>query len=252
MLNRDYLKYISEVDDDFKCLLAFEDADVLRTADISFTDFKEIMRPYAQSLNIEALYCLCIYIIHLFVHNEVFVTISPDEDTFFELLSKIGDKSISKISFSIVDDKSVSITNQKFINFIEKEIDTYRELIEFSQYEVVKVKAIQYMNTGDIRDYVLAILTELIKHETNRQKLSVIHKELVVRILYIFNLRQELYGKEDYCEREVYDSIKSKIKSFKWFPLPNTKDNPYPSPQQIRNHDRAKGRKVPRKSPKRV
>ena len=104
------------------------------------------------------------------------------------------------------------------------------------------------MNIGDIRDYVLAILTELIKHETNRQKLSVIHKELVVRILYIFHLRQELYGIESYCEREVYDSIKSKIKSLKWFPFPNTKDNPYPSPQQIRTHDRFKGRKVPRKS----
>lgn len=252
MLNRDYLKYISEVDDDFKCLLAFEDADVLRTADISFNDFKEKIQPYAQSLDIEALYCLCIYIIHLFVHNEVFVTTSPDEDEFFEFLSKIGDKSINKISFSIVDDKPVSINNLKFINFIKKEIDTYRELIEFSQYEVVKVKAIQYMNTGDIRDYVLAILTELIKHETDRQKLSVIHKELVVRILYLFQLRLELYGKEGYCEREVYDSIKSKLKSFRWFPLPNTKDNPYPSPQQIRNHDRAKGRKVPRKSPKRV
>ena len=69
MLNRDYLKYISEADDDFKCLLAFEDADVLRTADISFNDFKEIIQPYAQSLDIEALYCLLILLSPILERN---------------------------------------------------------------------------------------------------------------------------------------------------------------------------------------
>ena len=171
MLNRDYLKYISEADDDFKCLLAFEDADVLRTADISYNDFKEEIRPYVQSLNVEALYCLCIYIIHLFVHNEVFVTLSPDEDEFFEFLSKMRDKGINKISFSVVDGSPVSITNQKFIRFVEKEIDTYRELVEFSQYDVMKVQAKEYLNIGDIQDYVFVILSELIKHETNKSYL---------------------------------------------------------------------------------
>ena len=250
MLNRDYLKYISEADDDFKCLLAFEDADVLRTADISYNDFKEEIRPYVQSLNVEALYCLCIYIIHLFVHNEVFVTLSPDEDEFFEFLSKMRDKGINKISFSVVDGSPVSITNQKFIRFVEKEIDTYRELVEFSQYDVMKVQAKEYLNIGDIQDYVFVILSELIKHETNKQKLSVPYKNMVVKILNLFKLRVEIVHNLDnhYCEREVYDSIKSKIKPLKWFPQPNTKDNPYHTPQQIRTHDRFKGRKVPRKN----
>ena len=250
MLNRDYLKYISEADDDFKCLLAFEDADVLKTADITLDDFKEEIQPYAQSLNVEALYCLCIYIIHLFVHNEVYVTLSPDEDEFFEFLSKIRDKSINKISFSVVDDSPVSITNLKFIRFIEKEIDIYRELIEYSRYDVVKMKAIEYLNIGDIRNYVFVILSELIKHETNKQRLSVPYKNMVIRILNIFKLRAEIVHDQHnhYCEREVYDSIKSKIKPLKWFPQPNTKNNPHHTPQQIRTHDRFKGRKVPRKS----
>lgn len=247
MLNRDYLKYISEVDDDLKCLLAFEDVDVLRTADLTLKDFKEIMQPYVQCLNVEALYCICIYIIHLFVHNEVFVTQSPDKDEFFELLLKIRDKSINKISFFVVDASPVPITNQKFIRFIEKEIDAYREQIQFSRYDVVKMRVSEFMSKGDVRDYVLLILTELIKHETNSQKLSPSYKELVVRILYLFNLRTELYGIDSYCEREVYDSIKNKAKTLKWFPIPNTKENPYPSPKQIEIHDRFKGRKIPKK-----
>ena len=251
MLKRDYLEYISNAEDDFKCLLAFEDTGVLRTADISFNDFKEEIQPYyIQSLDVEALYCLCIYIIHLFVHNEVFVTLSPDEDEFFEFLSKIRNKSINKISFSVVDESPVSITNLNFIRFIKKEIDNYRELIEFSRFEVVKMKAIEYMNIGDIRDYVFIILSEVFKHETNKQKLSVPYKNLVIKILNIFKLRAEISHNTNnhYCEREVYDNINSKIKTLKWFPQPNTKDNPYHTPQQIRTHDRFKGRKVPRKS----
>lgn len=247
MLNRDYLEYISKIDDDLKCLLAFEDVDVLRTADITQKSFEEIMQPYVQCLDIEALYCLCIYIIHLFVHNEVFVTQNPDEDEFFELLSKIRDKSINKISFSVTEASPVSITNLKFIRFVEKEIDAYRELIQFSQHNVVKMRVSEFMSKGDVRDFVLLILTELIKHETNSKKLSPAYKELVVRILYLFNLRTELYGIDSYCEREVYDSIKNKAKNLKWFPIPNTKETPYPSPQQIETHDRFKGRKVPKK-----
>ncbi len=52
MLNRDYLEYISSVDDDLPCLLDFKDEDVLKSCTVEFDAFKGVSRfPRCMRLN---------------------------------------------------------------------------------------------------------------------------------------------------------------------------------------------------------
>ncbi len=170
-------------------------------------------------------------------------------------MSKLKKKSITKISFGYLDDgseKQIPLMNYQLIQTILEQLETYRSLVEFNPQNIVEIEVSEYISTGSVRDILFMVLTELIKHVTEKNRITPNNKELVVRILYLFNLRQEIAQNpiNKYCEREVYDSIKSKIKTLAWFPVPNTPQNPYPSPQQIRTHDRFKGRKILRKSPK--
>ena len=256
MLNRDYLQYIASVDDDLKYLLDFKDEDVLKCCMVKFDDFRDYISPYLYGFDVEALYCLCVYVIHLLSHNKVWATQNSISDDYFELMSKLKKKSISKIAFCYMDDgseKQILLMNHQVVQNILEQLEAYRSLVEFNPQNIVKIEVSEYISTGSVRDILFMVLTELIKHVTEKNRITPNNKELVVRILYLFNLRQEIVHDQDnkYCEREVYDNIKSKIKTWAWYPIPNTPNNPYPSPQQIKTHDRFKGKKIPRKSPKR-
>lgn len=253
MLNRDYLNYIASLDDDFKCLLDFNDTSVLKSTNVSQEIFEYHIEPYIHDLNIEALYCLCIYTLHLISNNKVWATYQSKGDVFFNVMSKLRGKSITKISFYEKSRRTpISIDNSELIRFIVDQLDNSGIHLFNEQSTIQEVKVSEYLNVGNIRDMLTMIITTLIEHEIN-QKITPQYKELVVRILYLFQLRQEITPSEinKYCEREVFDSIRSKAKVWRWFPLPNSKENPYPSPQQIEAHDRFKGKKVPRRSPKR-
>ena len=256
MLNRDYLEYISSVDDDLKCLLDFKDEDVLKSCTVEFDAFKAYISPYLNGLDVQALYCLCVYVIHLLSHNKVWATQNSISDDYFELMSKLRKKSITKISFGYLDDgseKQIPLTNYQLVQTILEQLEVYQRFVESAPQNIVEIEASEYISLGSVRDMLLLILTQLIKHETGKSRITPNHKNLVVRILYLFNLRQEIVHNQDnkYCEREVYDNIKSKIKAWVRFPVPNSPKNPYPSPQQIKTHDRFKGKKIPRKSPER-
>ena len=257
MLNRHYLKYISSIDDDLKCLLDFKDEDVLNHCTVSFEDFEAYISPDLHGLDVEALYCLCVYVMHLLSHNKVWATQNSMCDDYLELMSKLRNKSVCKISFWHVENgvkKQIPLTNKVIVQNIIQQLEAYGKLVESPQFDVFEVEASAYLNTGSVRDMVLLIMTKLIEHEYGG-KITPQYKKLVVKILFLFKLREEYDPKsvlDNYCEREVYDNIRSKIKPIKWFPVPNNKDNPYPSPQQIETHDRLKGRKIPRKSPKRA
>ena len=256
MLNRDYLEYISSIDDDLRYLLDFKDEEVLKCCTVSLDDFKTYISPYLHGFDVDALYCLCVYVIHLLSHNKVWATQNSISDDYFELMSKLRKKSITKISFGYLDDgseKQISLTNYQLVQAILEQLEVYRRFVEFTPQNIIEIEASEYVSSGSVRDILFMVLTELIKHNTEKDRITPNNKELVVRILYLFNLRQEIVHNQDnkYCEREVYDSIKSKIKTWAWFPIPNSPKNPYPSPQQIKTHDRFKGKKIPRRSSKR-
>ena len=250
------MEYISSVDDDLKCLLDFKDEDVLKSCTVGFKDFRDYISPYLHGFDVEALYCLCVYVIHLLSHNKVWATQNSISEDYFELMSKLRKKSITKISFGYLDngsEKQIPLTNYQLVKTILEQLKVYRRLVESAPQNIVEIEASEYVSSSSVRDILFMVLTELIKHKTEKDRISPDNKELVVRILYLFNLRQEIVHDQDnkYCEREVYDSIKSKIKTWEWFPISNSPKNPYPSPQQIEIHNRFKGKKIPRKSPKR-
>lgn len=256
MLDREYLNWLIESDNEFEGIDNFKDEDVLKEVPVSEDNFNHGISQYIDILNAERekkiysnkLYCFCAYFYHFTMTNLVYVF----KDEYLKLNLWLQNNHINEIVLtSSQDNTPYTITDKKLIQYIINKISItgvqWIGVVETQRGngEITQVRVSDFHDNIFEEYYLFHLLQVTI--EKIHGKINANHRRLIIAILTLFGihkeqssgdidlLRRKSYGNIELRAKKFWESYHSTTKKTKYaymkkhgyFVKPNTKDSPH-------------------------